>query len=57
MAGLHAEFGQHSGHVAAGGLGRDVQLGGDLAVTEIIFKKVEHLHLALGQAEEAGAGG
>jgi hypothetical protein len=44
----HAELGEDIGHVHAGGLGRDEELGGDLAVASAGRDEPQHLELARG---------
>ena len=56
-AGGDAEFAEDVGHVHAGGLGRDEQLGRDLAVAAPGREQPQYLQLAPGQPERDGRGG
>ena len=52
----HAELAEDVGHVHAGGLGRDEQLGGDLAVAAPGRDQPEHLELPRGEPEPVRLG-
>ena len=51
------EFGHDVRHVDTGGLGRDEQVGGDVAVGPPGGDQAQHLELAIGQPEPAGLAG